>query len=92
MNQIQLYHILLSNIKGNMQYIKYAIKFDVTSANPKRFTWTEHKVWWITSEPTVHYDDIRFARLFDSEYSANLELRKSRFRIYGTIVPVTCTV
>ena len=75
-----------------MQYTRYAIKFDITAANPKRFTWTDKLVWWLTYEPTVHYDDFRFARLFDSEKSANTELHKNRYRMYGTIVPVICTL
>ena len=79
-------------IWDNMQYTRYAIKFDVSDANPKRFTWTDKKIWWMTYEPTIYYDEFRFARLFDSEESANRELRKNRFRMYGTIIPVTCTL
>jgi len=89
---IQSPQLLNPIIWDNMQYTRYAIKFDITAANPKRFTWTDNLVWWLTYEPTVHYDDFRFARLFDSEKSANIELRNNRYRMYGTIVPVICTL
>lgn len=79
-----------------MDYVRYAIKFDITSANPKQIarllSHSEKRIWWMTYEPTEYYDEFRFARLFDSEKSANRELRKTRFRMYGSIITVTCTI